>query len=161
MAFELSLPPAAFTPEQPLTSTAERAVIDVVQGNSVLTMAAADTPAARSAKFKLPTNYSGGTITAEFVVAMASATSGNVKLDLQWRQGDDAFDRAFAAAQTATIARPANPNAEQILAINFTSAQIDGIVAGGFAQLRLTRDNAVASNAAGTAWITGGALFEA
>lgn len=161
MSFQRDLVPTAFVPAQPLTSSSAFAFVDVIDGDPTLILPAANTPSARSVGFTLPDDYAGGTITARFFVAMASATAGNVQLDLQWRRFGLTSDRAFATAQTATIARGSTPGDKQTLDITFTSAQIDGATAGELVQLRLSRRNDVGSNAAGNAWITGCQLFEA
>ena len=161
MAFERNLTPSAFTPAAPTTSTAGRAFVDIQEGTAILAFGGSDTPAARSLVFTLPSSYAGGTITLRLAIAAASATAGNVKLDGQWRRMNDLLDRAFATAQTATIARGATPNAIQPLEITFTSAQIDGAEAGMDVQLRISRDNGVGSNAAGNIWVVNAALTEA
>ena len=160
MSFESNLSPAAFTPEAPTTATAGRAFVDVQEGTALLALNASDTPAARSLTFTLPSSYAGGTITLRLPIAAASAIEGNVKLNAQWRRMNDAMNRSFAAAQTATIARGATPNAIQQLEITFTSAQIDGATAGMDVQLRLTRDNAVGTNAAGNIWVVNAHISE-
>ena len=161
MAFSINLSPAAFTPEAPTTATAGRAFVEPQEGTALLALNASDTPAARSLVFTLPSSYTGGTITLRLPIAAASATAGNVKIDAQIRRMNDALDRAFATAQTATIARDSSPNAIQQLSITFTSAQIDGATAGTDIQLRISRDNGVGSNAAGNAWVIGAEFSEA
>lgn len=162
MSFELSLSPSAFTPQAPTTATAGRAFVDAPEGTALLALGGSDTPEARSLVFGLPSTYSEGTITARFSITAASATSGNVKLDLQWRRqrAGDVQDRAFAALQSATIARVADPDEIQDLEITFSTAQIDGAVPGDDVQLRLTRDNSVSSNAAGNIWVLSANLSE-
>lgn len=161
MAFELNLPPSAFTPAAPTTSTAGRAFVDIQEGTALLAFNASDTPAARSQVFTLPSSYAGGTITLRLPIATASATAGNVKLDVSVRRANDLLDRAFATAQTATVARGATPNAIQQLEITFTSGQIDGATAGTDIQLRIARDNGVGTNAAGDIWVISAELSEA
>ena len=161
MAFSSNLSPAAFTPEAPTTATAGRAFVDIQEGTALLAFNASDTPAARSLPFTLPSSYEGGTITLRLPIAAASATAGNVKIDASVRRMNDLLNRAFATAQTATVARGATPNAIQQLSITFTSAQIDGATAGTDIQLRLTRDNGVSSNAAGNIWVIGAEFSEA
>ena len=161
MAFSLNLSPAAFTPAAPTTSTAGRAFVDIQEGTALLAFNASDTPAARSLPFTLPSSYEGGTITLRLPIAAASATAGNVKLDASIRRMNDLLDRAFAIAQTATVARGATPNEIQQLEITFTSAQLDGATAGTDIQLRLARDNGVGGNAAGNIWVIGAEFSEA
>ena len=161
MSFESNLSPAAFTPEAPVTSSAGRAFVDTQEGTALLAFNSSDTPAARSLPFTLPSTYTGGTITLRIAIAAASATAGNVKIDAQFRRMNDLLDRAFATAQTATVARGATPNAIQQLEITFTSAQVDGAEAGMDVQLRLSRDNAVGTNAAGNIWVVNAQLSEA
>ena len=161
MAFSVNLSPAALTPEAPTTATSGRAFVDIQERTALLSLNASDTPAARSLVFTLPSSYEGGTITLRLSIAAASATAGNVKLDASIRRMNDVLDRAFAAAQTATIARDSNPDLIQQLEITFTSAQLDGATAGTDIQLRLTRDNGVGSNAAGDVWVIGAEFSEA
>ena len=161
MSFELDLSPAAFTPEAPTTATAGRAFVEPQEGTAILAFGGSDTPAARSLVFTLPSTYAGGTITLRIAIAAASATAGNVKIDAQWRRMNDLLDRAFATAQTTTVARGATPNAIQQVEITFTSAQIDGATAGTDIQLRVSRDNAVGTNAAGNIWVLNAELSEA
>lgn len=108
-----------------------------------------DDAAAESAQFGsvLPRNYSGAGITATLIWLATTATTGNVKWNVQFeRHQDDTDDLdtdSYATAQTATGATATTSGAPQYTSIAFTNgAQIDSLAAGESFRLKITRDAA-------------------
>jgi hypothetical protein len=149
MAFELVLPAAAFKPE------ATGAIIEASESPALLSLADSGSPLADSVPFTLPSTYGGGTITVRIVHAAAAATTGDFGFTAAWRRliATDTLTDAYATAQSTTDARGGTANALENADITFTSAQIDGAVAGDEVQIQIGRDNTVGTNASGAAWI--------
>jgi hypothetical protein len=102
-------------------------------------------------RFLLPSTYTGGGITVEITWSASSATSGNAKLNTQIERlqvGTDNIDTdSFAAAQTATSAANGTNGRHTTTSIAHSSgAQMDSLVAGEWARLKVTRDAADAGD---------------
>lgn len=90
----------------------------------------------------LPSSYAGGSIQVTLFWMATSATSGNVVWQAAWEAlaATDLDADSFASAQTVTTACNGTSGILSTSAITFTSAQIDGLVAGGAFRLKVTRD---------------------
>lgn len=103
----------------------------------------------------IPAHYAGGGLTVRVGYSMSSATTGAIKINVDFeRIGDQQQDidtASFAAPQTSTATVPATSGFVDVLSLLFTSgAQMDSIVAGEFFRIRVTRDaNDGADTAAG------------
>jgi hypothetical protein len=105
-----------------------------------------DAAADRMALFSfpvMPANYSGGGITVVLRWVAATATSGNVKwnVEIEGDNGQDIDSDSFASAQTVTTACNGTSGIESTTSIPFTSgAQMDSVAAGDRFRMRITRD---------------------
>ena len=99
----------------------------------------------------LPGGYGGGGMTYTFLLAMSSATSGNVQLDIaiERMNTDLAASGGFGSDTTGSVSVSGSAGVPFELSIAVANADLDGTPAGGFYRLRVVRNNAVASNAAG------------
>lgn len=93
----------------------------------------------------LPSNYSGGGLTVTLVWMATTATTGDVRWDVQIEaHADDAFDidaDGFAAAQSATATTASASAEQQYTDITFTDgAAMDSLAAGQSYRLKVTRD---------------------
>ncbi|MGD1907398.1 MAG: hypothetical protein ACFB0C_15625 [Leptolyngbyaceae cyanobacterium] len=111
--------------------------------------------------------YANGTLTAKlWCSAEAIITNGDFRFNLAWRDAGTgtvtALDSAnYASPQaSATFSRGGTPSVFQFPAITFSDAQIDGVTTGE-AQLLLSRDNTIASNATGIIYVHKVELSEA
>ena len=133
MAFSISLPATAFVP-------ADGGFIEEANNIVGVNFAASGTPEAYSHPFKLPSAYGAGTITLSIHHYTPSNASGTVVFNAIIRALDGNADRAFPSAQTATHTRVGGATAIEIETITFSSAQIDGAVAGDLVQLQISRN---------------------
>lgn len=138
MAFSISLPASAFIP-------ADGAFTEEANNLNGLNFPASGTPEAYSVPFVLPSAYGAGTITASIHHYTPSNASGTVIFNATIRALDGNADRAFPSAQTATHTRSGGITAIEIETITFSSAQIDGAVAGDLVQLQLIRNGGTVS----------------
>jgi hypothetical protein len=134
------------------------ATIDFRNGHPVLDFDAA-TDESAVFTFVLPRNYAGSGLTVTLIWAASSATSGtcrwNAAIERMEDEGTDTDADSFATAQAAGATAPATSGALQYTAIAFTSgAQMDSLVAGEAARLKITRD---ADGTGGTDDMTGDA----
>lgn len=158
MAFKLTLSGTAFYPQ------ATGAIIEPSQSPGLLSLADSGSPLADSIAINLPSTYGGGTITVRISHAAAAATTGYFGFTAAWRRfiAGDSLSDAYAAAQSVTHARGATADVLEDADITFTSAQIDGAVAGDEVQIQIGRDNSIgAGNASGAAWIAYVVISEA
>ncbi len=101
---------------------------------------------AESAVFRgwLPPHYSGGGITLVLRWCATTATSGAVKWHAQFERVDagtlDIDADSFATAQTTTTTTSGTSGVTVTTTITFTNSQIDGLVAGEWFRLKVTRD---------------------
>lgn len=100
----------------------------------------------------LPSNYSGGSITATIIYAMSSATSGDVVLVLAVeRIADEDLDidaDSFDTGVSITSTVPGTSGQAQYAAMTLAASDLDSAVAGDLVRISLTRD---ANDAADTA----------
>jgi hypothetical protein len=92
----------------------------------------------------LPRNYAGGGVTVVLHWTATSATSGDVKWNVQVERMDTATDLdadSFAAAQTTTTTTSATSGAIVTTSIALTNgAQMDSLAVGEGFRLKVTRD---------------------
>ena len=92
----------------------------------------------------MPQNYHGGGLTVYVHVAMGTATSGNVDIDVAFERLGETQDMdsdSFASVQSAddnTV--PGTAGQLMIVEVTFTSGQIDSIAAGEGYRISITRD---------------------
>lgn len=147
---------AVFTPLNNEPPSANYATIDTRNSVPVLDF---DDTTDESAVFGgvLPANYAGGGLTVTLVWMATSATTGDVRWDVQIeRHEDDAFDidaDGFAAVQSATGTTASVSGEQQYTDITFTSgAAMDSLAAGESYRIKVTRDaNHVADTMTGDA----------
>lgn len=138
-----------FTPHANMPPASNYATFDTRNSHLVLDF---DASTAESAIFgaELPRHYAGGGITATYVWAGSTATSGNVVWQGAFERGDTATDidaDSFATANSATGAASGTSGAPTYTSIAFTSgAQMDSLAAGESFRFKVTRDAANGSD---------------
>lgn len=103
----------------------------------------------------VPDNYASEGFTFEVWYCAATATSGTIGWTVAFEtlDGQDIDSSGFASAQTITAATvPASAGQVTSGTVDFTNAQIDGLVAGDAFRISLTR-NTSADNASGDAQV--------
>jgi hypothetical protein len=117
------------------------------------------TPLAELAGTFSMADYASGTLTATLTISAEEiVTTGNCRFNLAWR--DASTERVVPLSAAAydtpqasdTISRGATPAVLQFPTIDFSSTEIDGVTTGE-AQLLLSRDNSVGSNAGGIIYV--------
>ncbi len=91
----------------------------------------------------MPADYSGGQLTTRLDWVAATATSGNVRWEVQFERlnagGIDIDTNGFATAQLANATAPGVSGVIARASIIFPNAQADGIPPGQASRLRVTR----------------------
>lgn len=134
---------AIFTPAHNEPPSASYATLDLRNGHPVLDY---DAAADENGVFTdvLPRAYAGGGLTVRLWWLATSATTGDVKWNVQIERMDTGTDLdadSFAAAQTATTTTSATSGAPVSTDVAFTSgAQMDSLAAGESFRLKVTRD---------------------
>ena len=146
-----------FYPENNNPPASAAAIPDTRNAHPVLDFNA---DADRSAVFPglMPRNYAGGGVQVILHWMATTATTGDVKWDVQWEQstGQDIDSDGFAAAQTATATTHGTSGIATETTIAFTNgAQMDSVVAGNAYRLKVTRD----ADAAGDTMLNDAELF--
>lgn len=98
-------------------------------------------------EFTLPRTYSGNGLTfrVRYFGSAANGASQKVRLDAAFQRSNDAQDMttaSFAAAQSVSDTPHATANFANTADVAFTNAQLDGLLAGESARIKLSRDTA-------------------
>jgi hypothetical protein len=98
--------------------------------------------------FVLPSSYAGGGLSVDLYWMATSATSGNVKWDVQIERGTTDLDSdSFATEQSTTAAANGTSGIVTKTTITFTDgAQMDSWAAGEFGRIKVIRDTADAAD---------------
>ena len=135
---------ASFAPHGAETPSAAYATLDARNGHPVLDFDATTDESAAWTDV-LPAHYGGGGLTVTVLWAATSATTGDVRWDVQIERIDDGgLDTdadSFASAQSATATAPGTSGSLRYTAIAFTAgAQMDSLAANELFRLKVTRD---------------------
>ena len=116
-------------------------------GLHVITFADAVAQSARFAA-RVPEDYSGGAWLISSGFSMESATSGSVVWFLEIDKIDNADTESYAAIQSFTVAAPAVSGRIGSAIWLLSGAALDGLAAGDWFRMRLTRDGGNGSDTA-------------
>ena len=134
---------AVFTASHNEPPGADFAAFDVRNDHLVLDF---DDSSDESAVFSgvLPRQYKGSGLTVNVIWAATTATSGDVvwaaAFERLQEDADDLDSASFAAAQTATAIAASDAGKVKRSGIEFTHAQIDGLLIGERFRVKVTRD---------------------
>jgi hypothetical protein len=140
---------AEFTPQAVEQPAASYAALDVRNAQPHLAFDAASN---ESAVFSgiMPAQYAGGGINVVLLWRATSATSGNVRWQVEIeRQNDEGLDTdadSFATAVEATAAAPATAGMIQYTTIALSNSEIDGLLVNERFRIRITREANDATN---------------
>lgn len=85
--------------------------------------------------------YAGGDVIVELHVRFTSATTGTANIEVSWeRRNTDADSDSFATMIDGSATPNGTSGIETVVAITFTSSQIDGVTAGDAFRLKVRRD---------------------
>lgn len=137
--FEITLTPDAFVP--PSSNHADRGVI---QDRAYMAFDAATVESMISKAVQVPAAYAGGTVKADILYAMATATSGNVdfEVSVEALTPADAVDTDSASSfDTANAANETVPGTAGYLSkLTITLANKDSMAAGDMIRIKIERD---------------------
>jgi hypothetical protein len=137
-----------FGPEGNRPPSSNYATLDTRNGHLVLDF---DASADESAIFTgvMPQHYAGGSIVVYLHVTFSSATSGNADFEVAFERigtTQDTDADSFAAAKAVNVAANGTNGIPTIASITFSQAEADGIVAGEYFRVKVTRDADDATN---------------